>query len=1481
MNNFTNTLLPIPFLKQNQLLLSMKRNIKSTPRIKIKLFSLLIGSLALLFWFPQQSNAQCTGPTNNFQGNISGGLQCGSENTASIDAGNGYVALDVVNNAQYSFRTCNTVGYNTRVIADDNTNFNSPYFNQDSDNCSGGDGEEKTWTASFTGTLYLTVRRNDCQYPGSQSAVLKYKQDDNLTFNPPSQVCVSSSPIDLSAGTISNPSGGSFSGPGVSGTTFDPSAAGVGSQTVTFTLGECSKNATINVTDTPSVTISKQDVSCNGASDGEATANPSGNGPFDYAWNTNPQQNNQTATGLSQGTYTVTVTDNNGCSGTASVTINEPPPLVVTIDSSQDASCNGVNDGKIYASATGGTGSYSFSLNGSPFQPNGTFENLSAGNYEVVAQDDNNCRDTASVTLSNSNNISLTVDSKSDVSCNGGDDGSVTFNATGGTSPYEYSLDNITFQSSPTFNNLSADSYSAIVRDAQGCTETTQFTISEPPELEVTVDNVVDNGCAGNCNGEINISVNGGTSPYAYNWSNGSTSQDITGLCAGQYSVTVTDGNGCTTTASATVDEASPLNIDVVSKQNVSCNANADGEIDITVTGGTPSYNYNWSNSSTTEDVTGLSPGTYSVTVTDQSNCSEDTSVTITQPPSLTTTVKDTNVSCNGASDGSVDLTVTGGTSPFTYLWSDSSTTQDLSNLSPGNYTVTITDSTGCVVHASANISEPASLTISLASKSDVSCNGDQTGQIDITVQGGNPSYNIAWSSGDTTEDLSGVGAGNYDVTVTDQRNCSATASYAITEPPALTSSIDSVQDVTCFGDKDGYVDLSVSGGTPPYTYFWSNFSFSQDLNNVAGGKYVVTITDSLGCTTRDSVTISEPSEIVLGFQVTQSACGQPNGSVNVIANGGVTPYMYQWSNGDTTQQIDSLTAGTYTVTVTDSNGCTAIDSAVVETTPPVFVDIASFTNVSCKGGQDGAIDITPSGGTVPYSYNWSNGDSTEDISGLAADTFAVTVTDGVSCSADTSIVLTEPDSLSTSITGKDVSCFNASDGSVDLNVSGGTPPYDYLWSNFANTQDLDSIGGGEYTVVVTDSLGCTIRDSIVIDEPDEIQIMAQVTNAGCGNTPTGAIDISVKGGTSPYSYSWSNGDSTQDINNVAAGTYTVTVTDAKGCTATLTETVDSKGPQPTALFQRTSGCEGSPVQFVNQSSVSSGELFYFWNFKDSSSSTLENPTHTFDEPGTYSVSLKVLTDEGCVDSISQTVTISPLPSASIEVEDSTSICPQDSATLRVEGQVNTTYQWSTGAADTSITVNQEGTYSVTVTDTVGCTNSDSVAIEVFDPPVTNAGPDTTVSKGFDVQLFASGGTSYLWQPDQWLSDTSSQAPMAQPLDDIQYTVTITDQNGCQDVETVDIQVVDDFSLVIPNLITPNDDGYNDTWQIENIIFYEGCQVRIFDRWGTEVFSSSDYQNDWDGTSNDGGELSEGTYYYVIDCENGEKIYKGSVSILK
>ena len=573
-----------------------------------------------------------------------------------------------------------------------------------------------------------------------------------------------------------------------------------------------------------------------------------------------------------------------------------------------------------------------------------------------------------------------------DISCPGNSDGHMSIQITGGQGPFTYSWSN--GATTQDLDNLSAGAYLATVTDGEGLALELAGVITEADPLSIS-GSITTVTCAGNNNGAIYLTVNGGASPYNYSWSNGATSADITDLSGGDYSVTVTDANGCSQMMAFTVLASNAMTANISSNE---CN---DGSLSLAVSGGNTPYSYAWSTGAVTRDVKVTEAGTYSVTITDANGCTANTEITVDQPQAFDLTIADTKPSCSGGDDGSIDLTVTGGQAPYSYLWSNGSTDEDLTNIASGSYTVIVGDGRGCSQTLTYFLSNPTSIFIS-GTATPIQCGGNNAdGEIDLKIFNGVAPYAFSWSNGATTEDISGLVAGFYTVTVSDATGCSNIRTFEIEEPSPMQV------DISGLYCGDGYICPTIAGGSGSYTYEWSTGDFTSCIQVTEAGTYTVTVRDENNCEASKTIVIGEPSaKLAVDLNWTDLSCnGANDGTAALTITGGKEPYEILWSHGEITPSVSGLSAGVYQVSVSDLNGCSQSKIFNVVAPEMITVTAQTITEASCTDQSDGAIDISVTSGIGPFTYAWSNGAVSEDLSGLMAGFYDVTVTDGNGCS--------------------------------------------------------------------------------------------------------------------------------------------------------------------------------------------------------------------------------------------------------------------------------------------------------------------------------------------------------------------------------------------------------------------------------------------------------------------------------------------------
>ncbi|MDP4268026.1 MAG: PKD domain-containing protein, partial [Bacteroidota bacterium] len=999
---------------------------------------------------------------------------------------------------------------------------------------------------------------------------------------------------------------------------------------------------------------------------GQATVHAEGGTlPYTYLWNNG--QTTQTATNLPVGTYEVTVTDQNGCSIVVnSINITEPSTLSATATVDKTIDCNGNNNGQATVHAEGGTLPYTYLWNDGQIDSTGI--NLTAGTYTVTVTDKNTCTVIVSVVITEpSNSLMVTAFKINDVLCNGESTGKAYAITTGGTGTYKYKWSE--FSQTDTITDLSAGKYLVTVTDDNKCTDSASVIIKQPNSLNAQPIRVNVN-CYGQKTGSIDMLVSGGTIPYKYLWSDGETTKVINNLNAGNYTVTITDNNNCTDTMSITIDQPPypPLTVSMT-KTDIACFGENTGKISLNVIGGIQPYKYQWSNNEKVKDIDSLSAGVYNVVVIDNNGCDTNATVTLIQAPTpLVMTSNSTMPKCFGSVNGNIDLTVSGGIPPYNYLWSNGKTTHFIDSLSEGSYTVTVTDSNTCSKSKNIILSQPDSLSL-IPNATDVSCYGENTGNIKLKVTGGTLQYNYSWSNSRTDTAIYKLPAGKYRVTVTDKNNCTITDQITISEPPPLDANFNK-KDVTCYGEKTGYINAIAQGGTPPYIYLWSNNIQSQNIEYLSEGTYTVTITDKKGCHINKSLTISEPDSIIAQFTSGNLKCnGDKNGWIQIVkVIGGVGNYRYKWNTNvkDTLNIIDSLSEGTYTVTITDKNNCNVINSEFITAPLPLKLKISGDTLI-CPNSTS-KLFAAGSGGTKfsgneEYIYRWNNIPQSISYQAVVVSkdtSYNVFIEDSNGCHSSTQTIrisIYKQINLNLILSSvQDTFCIGTP-VTINALATEGNGKYSYKWSNGSIFQSITVSPSVKtiYKVTVTDN--CTQP----VDIADTINVYPKTNISLTADNASGCPPLDVNFNTNNKninSYQWDFGDPQSGAENYAgtsspshlyynSGVYNVSVTytDNNGCKFLYpANSLVNVYPKPTADFKTDPSVIDMSNSVVNFIDLSNEAIKWSWNFGDSifdpknNTSRLENPVHEYKKAGVYNVKLAVKNYYDCYDTIVKTL---------------------------------------------------------------------------------------------------------------------------------------------------------------------------------------------------------------------------------------------------
>lgn len=1184
--------------------------------------------------------------------------------------------------------------------------------------------------------------------------------------------------------------------------------------TITDTLG-CSvvANATVN-NQNGSLTIANMVASSENCGQGDGAISLIIGGetaPVVYAWSngaTSSSINN-----LPAGQYTVTVTDASSCEVIATRTVGNvvPTGYAITTPTIQGETC-GDGSGSISLGVTGGAAPYTYLWsNGAT---SSSINNLSAGSYTLTVTDANNCSLSAGPYVINNNAGTLAATATVTPEQCGNAGGALAITTTGGTTPYTYAWSN--GGTSVTVNNLSAGAYTLTLTDASGCRLLLTSTVTNTTgTLAIANTSITDETCS-NGAGAIAVMATGGTSPYTYTWSNGGNTSTISNLAATNYSLTLTDANGCQLVTSYGVNNnAGTLQVSSINTTDENC-SDGTGRIDVTLVGGQTPYTFTWSNGAITEDLSNLSAGVYLATVTDANTCVLRYGASIqNNAGNLSYSAAVTAATCNGA-NGAISLQATGGTAPYTYAWNNGATTATLTGLSGGNYSCVITDAAGCTTYYNGNVPNlGGNFALQSSNVADDVC-GQSIGQITANLAGGGQPYAYNWSSAGSNNccsytlrllDLNNNGwggnplpsvnvfvggalYGNFTIPVGQGNNVreynipictgdSIALEYLAAGPNQNNNNVylllgsggdtvfvDGPNPLSGTRAYSGIANCSLSGSSP------------NNLSNLVAGTYYLTATDTNGCVVQDSFVVNN-SVGLLGSSLVNAqdeTCGQGNGALDVNLTGAVNASI-TWSNGATTADIANLNAGTYTLVLTDTlTGCSSVANYVVgNNTSGLLVADTTITNENCANGL-GAIDITTAGGVTPYSYLWNNGANTQDISGLSAGTYSVTIVDNANCRlVEQYTVINNANGLIASTTPSNALCSNA-DGALDLIVLGGTAPYTYVWSNAATTEDLTNLTAGIYTVTITDAAGCVLlhQDTVGSDN-SPASFNGLVTDAFCG--ATGSIDITSTGATVPVSYAWSNGASTQNITGIGGGGYRVTITEGNGCTSIQSFTVQSSGTfavGDTVIVEEFCGNGNGSITLNNVGGPFGPPATFQWS-TGGVSNAITNLV-----AGTYTVTITRGNFNPCT--IVETYVVNN-QAGNVSIDTliaSNETCSQSNGAIDVTtSPTGLTFLWSNGATTEDLANLPAGTYTLTATASNGCTAVDSITLlnGTFGFGIANAQLTdeqcSSANGSIDITV-AGGSTPYTFS---WSNGATTEDVNNLPAGT--YTVSITDNTGC------------------------------------------------------------------------------------------------------
>lgn len=1207
-------------------------------------------------------------------------------------------------------------------------------------------------------------------------------------------------------------------------------------------------------------------------------------------------------------TYYLTATDSYGCTTYDTVTIEVLPPL-----EAPQLACTLVTDNTITVAwpDVAGAAGYEVNVDSAGWTAaNGLNEHTVSGlslatsvHFQVRAT--GQCESlSASVECTTPDCVppSAQVVSTGDVSCFGGTDGSVALAAGGGVAPYQFVIGEQS-NSSGIFSGLPAGTYLAQAIDDTGCPASLQVTVHQPDSL-LASPVISPVSCNGLADGSAALDITGGNGPFTFSWSGGQMDSVATGLAAGTYQAVVTDAVGCSASYDIAVSEPEVLALDVAT-DSVLCAGLSNGRARVMAAGGSGNYSYDFGPGiiigASPSQAVGLPAGSYSVTVADSEGCEAEAAYSIGEPLPLQVQLSAVDALCADSASAVVSATASGGAGLYTFTWRDASMeivgiTAEQDNLPAGQYFLEVEDVNGCTLSDVVTAGEPAPLDYSLQAEP-ATCPEVSDGGATLQITGGAPGYSYTWDDiGDGPSARDSMAAGNYTVTATDINACSLEIQLEIESPPPINLDLSTIP-VSCVGSTDGQATVVPSGGAGAYSYLWADGQDTPTAAGLAPGPVSVVVTDGNGCQGAASAEVGQAAALLLELDGAAPACfGGNDGSATAIAEGGAGAYSYEWGDGQAAPTATGLTAGEYRATVTDGNGCTAVNSILLEE-PAALMSSITTVPATCNPEPDGSATANVQGGTPPYTYSWSGGHAQATAQNLPVGIYTLSVTDANGCMlADTAIV-DGISAISLSSEKMDVSCNGGEDGFISVVAEGGSGAYAYAWSGGQSTgSQANNLSAGNYSVTVTDELGCTATASILIGEPPALLLETTGGQASCSGDMDGSLSVSITGGVSPFIVSWSTGDSTRIVAELGVGNYTVTVTDANNCQAENSAQVLAASPIDVVVEMEEAICFGQANGAAGvQASGGEPPFTYLWS-NGVAGPVLENVV-----AGNYMLSI---TDaEGCevVEEVVIGQPAGPLSASVVPVK--ISCYGKNDGRIEIEASGGTPfYRYSLDGdfySGSNVFIGLEpGAYTVQVRDANGCTfRSAEVVVAEPEPVLVELGETKAVNFGEAIRLRPDirggvGSLGYAWSPrDSTVLDCfNCRDPLATVTYQLSLKLLVTDGDGCTGEDIVTVYPQKDRPVFVPSGFTPNDDGNNDRLlvhakeDIEMLVLY----FRVYDRWGELLYEAREFEpNDkgfgWDGAFR-GQPAQAGVYIWHIGLEFVDGVqeeYSGSTTLIR
>lgn len=1053
-------------------------------------------------------------------------------------------------------------------------------------------------------------------------------------------------------------------------------------------------------------------------------------------------------------------------------------------------------------------------------------DSLDPGTYTIRVTNSDTCFKDTTVVIPPPPPIGIAL-AVTPLKCHDDTNAVVVVTASGGKPTYTYAIGTGAFSSTSTFNNLSSGYTTFKIKDQNECVKDSLLLIDNPLPVSADV-TISEPPCNYFNSGVITITGKDGVSPYLYSFAASafSTTNTFSGLYSGTYAVQVKDSNNCLLDTAVVLPDSIQVHA-TAALTHILCNGDSTGVITLNAFGATAPYRYKILPSGTLSTVNSfgsLPATTHNFHIEDTNKCYLDTSITLTQPTRIGNTPIITDVLCNGDTSGGIQITGSGGVSPYTYAIGTGtfSSTNNFTPLAAGTYTLHIKDDNNCVRDTTLVIAQPTKLTFSNLLITNPSCYGASSGQVIVSATGGVTTYEYAigtssYSSGNT---FGGLAAGTHTLHIKDNNNCIEDSTVLLTQPTRIVPTA-AVKQSTCEPLDDGSITLGASGGVPAYTYAlgFGAYSSSTVFSPLAAGTFIMHVKDKNNCILDTTIIIKDSLRLTPSVTIVDAKCyDSSSGIITTSVSGGVVPYQYALGTGSysTLGTFGALKANTYIIHVKDNLGCEN-DTSVTVDQPTRVVPTILLSHPTCYQYKDGLISVAVSGGTPTYLQTLNNGtfSGVNSFGGMAAGTHVVSVIDANNCRIDTSVTLIQPQLIGYNLEVTNLKCHDDSSGSVLINGIGGTLPYTYAYDSksFNTNANQTGITAGPHSIKMKDKNGCIKDSTVVFTEPAKLLINNPIlTHPTCEGFPDGAIKVYGNGGVQPYLFAANGGGygASNQFSGLTEGRHIISIKDDNECVYDTSIWLrgyphivyDNVFTKPVSCFD---GADGAVLLDV------SGGI----------------------QPLKYNIENKGLQPTGAFEGL------------------------------------------------------KAGKYTFRVTDNAGCIKDSTVEIETPEKlqVTTNVTPNDCegVDNGGRIEANAIGGTpSYRYN---WSTDPEQIGYSLQGMPNGTYRVTVTDANDCEEVASATILYDNCCIVFVPDAFSPNHDGLNDVIHIRVKGDFELETFAIYSRYGQKVFETNNLSQGWNGIFNN-TEQNIGTYNYYVKgiCGNGgyeEVMYKGTITLVR